>query len=95
RTNEEDLIISPADIGKPQLSQEDLYGGETEAEAATIFKNVLNNESAPAQFDVVTANAGLAIHCLRPEQSLMDCIEEAKESLLSRRALHAFQKLVN
>lgn len=95
RTNEEDLILSPADLGKPQLRQEDLYGGETEAEAATIFKNVLNNEGAPAQFDVVTANAGLAIHCLRPEQSLMDCIDEAKESLLSRRALHAFQKLVN
>lgn len=95
RTNEEDLILAPADIGKPQLSQEDLYGGETEAEAAAIFRNVLNNEGTQAQFDVVTANAGLAIHCLRPQQSLLDCIEEAKESLLSCRARQAFNKLLN
>lgn len=95
RTNEEDLILAPADIGKPQLSQKDLYGGETEAEAAAIFRNVLNNEGTQAQFDVVTANAGLAIHCLCPEQSLLDCIEEAKESLLSCRARQAFNKLLN
>ncbi len=95
RTNEEDLILAPADIGKPQLSQEDLYGGETEAEAAAIFRNVLNNEGTQAQFDVVTANAGLAIHCLRPQQSLLDCIEEAKESLLGGRARQAFNKLLN
>ena len=95
RTNERDTILTPQELGKPILQHGDLYGGETEEEAATIFRNVLNNEGSPAQFEVVTANAGLAIHCLKPEQSLEDCIEEAKESLLSRRALKAFQNLVN
>ena len=95
RTNERDTILTPEELGKPKLQHGDLYGGETEEEAVTIFRNVLNNEGSPAQFEVVTANAGLAIHCLKPEQSLEDCIEEAKESLLSRRALKAFQNLVN
>ncbi|MCB0577733.1 MAG: anthranilate phosphoribosyltransferase [Phaeodactylibacter sp.] len=95
RTNERDAILLPEDLGKPRLTQDDLYGGETEEEAAAIFRNVLNNEGSPAQFDVVTANAGLAIHCLKPEQPLEDCISEAKESLLSKRALKAFQNLVH
>ena len=95
RTNERDVILAPEDLGKPLLTQGDLYGGETEEEAAAIFRNVLNNEGSPAQFDVVAANAGLAIHCLKPEQSLEDCIEEAQESLLSKRALRAFQNLIN
>ncbi|MCB0550116.1 MAG: anthranilate phosphoribosyltransferase, partial [Phaeodactylibacter sp.] len=89
------VILTPGDLGKPQLTQADLYGGETEEEAAAIFRNVLNNEGSPAQFEVVTANAGLAIHCLKPGSSLEDCIEEAKESLRSKRALQAFQNLVN
>lgn len=95
RTNERDVILAPEDLGKPLLTQGDLYGGETEEEAAAIFRNVLNNEGSPAQFDVVAANAGLAIHCLKPEQSLEDCIEEAQESLLSKQALRAFQNLIN
>lgn len=95
RTNERDAILAPEDLGKPRLTQDDLYGGETEEEAAAIFRNVLSNEGSPAQFDVVTANAGLAIHCLKPEQPMEDCISEAKESLLSKQALKAFQNLIN
>lgn len=95
RTNERDAILTPQDLGKPRLTQQDLYGGETEEEAAAIFRNVLNDEGTPAQFEVVTANAGLAIQCLRPEQPLDDCIEEAKESIQSKRALMAFQNLLN
>lgn len=95
RTNERDLVLGPEGLGKPRLTQDDLYGGETEEEAATIFRNVLNNEGSPAQFDVVAVNAGLAIHCLRPERPLEDCIAEAEESLLSKRALKVLQTLVN
>lgn len=95
RTNERDATLSPAELGLPQLAPESLYGGETEAEAAAIFRNVLQGACTPAQFDVVAANAGLAIHCFQPEQSLADCIAHAKESLRSKRALNAFQQLLN
>jgi anthranilate phosphoribosyltransferase len=95
RTNERDATLGPADLGMPQLEPDSLYGGETEEEAATIFRNVLQGEGSLAQFEAVAANAGLAIHCFKPEQSLPDCIAEAKESLRSKRALRVFQQLLN
>lgn len=87
RTNEGEQTLAPEDLGKPQLKQQDLHGGDTPEEAATIFKNVLNNKATPAQMDVVTANAGMAIHCIKPEQSIKDCIAEATESIVSKKAL--------
>lgn len=94
-TNESERILSPEDLGKPRLRQEDLFGGTTHEEAARIFKNVLSNEATPAQIDVVTANAGMAIHCIKPAQSIEDCIAEARESIVSGKALKQFEKLVS
>ena len=95
RTNETEKVLIPKDFGKPRLQQSDLHGGDTVEEAAKIFKNVLNNTCTQAQLDVVTANAGLAIHCIKPEQSLADCVAEAEESIVSKRALETFKKLLN
>jgi anthranilate phosphoribosyltransferase len=95
RTNETEKVLIPKDFGKPRLQQSDLHGGDTVEEAAKIFKNVLNNTCTQAQLDVVTANAGLAIHCIKPEQSLADCVAEAEESIMSKRALETFKKLLN
>lgn len=94
-TNESERILSPEDLGKPRLRQEDLFGGTTHEEAARIFKNVLSNEATPAQIDVVTANAGMAIHCIKPAQSIENCIAEARESIVSGKALKQFEKLVS
>lgn len=95
RTNEGEQMLEPKDLGKPQLQQQDLHGGDTPEEAATIFKNVLNNECTPAQLDVVSANAGMAIHCIKPEQSIEDCIAEATESIVSKQALKALKGILN
>lgn len=93
RTNERDTVLQPSDLQQPQLVQQDLHGGDSPEEAAAIFKAVLDNQASPAQKAVVVANAGLAIHCLRPEQSLSDCLEEARESLESGRARKVLTKL--
>ncbi|MEM1323257.1 MAG: anthranilate phosphoribosyltransferase [Bacteroidota bacterium] len=95
RTNSGEQVLTPEAIGKPRLRQEQLYGGDTVEEAAKIFTDILKGQGTDAQFDVVTANAGTAIHCIKPEQSLEDCIAEAAESLLSKRALQHFEKLIN
>jgi len=95
RTNELDTVMVPESIGRQRLKPQALHGGDTAEEAATIFKNVLNNECTNAQREVVTANAGLAIQCLCPEKSLEDCMEEARESIISKRALGALMKVVN
>lgn len=95
RTNQSEQLMSAADLGAPTLTQKDLHGGDTAEEASTIFKNVLANECTTAQLEVVAANAGVAIHCIKPNQSLADCIAEAKESIVSKRAQATFKQLLN
>ncbi len=94
RTNDSERILSPEDLGKRRYRQSDLFGGNTHEEAAGIFSDVLQNQATPAQMDVVIANAGLAINCLQPDQSLEDSMAEAEESIASGRALDNFKKLL-
>lgn len=94
RTNEADTIFTPQDLSQPQLQQQDLHGGDTPEEAANIFRSVLENTCTDAQKAVVVANAGLAIQCLRPEQSLQDCMNEARVSIESGKALRNFEQLI-
>ena len=95
RSNEGEKIVSPGELELSTRQQSDLYGGESPADAAEIFMNVLKNEATEAQVDVICANAGLAIHCIKPEQSLTDCIEEARESIVSKRALKTLEQVLN
>ena len=94
RTRKSDTILSPSDLDRSRLTQQDLYGGDTAEEAAQIFLSILQNESTPAQFEVVTANAGMAIHSMFPGRSIKDCIGEAEESIRSGRAYGVLKKLV-
>jgi len=87
--------LSPADFGFAKDTQEELFGGETVADAARIFINVLEGTGTEAQQNVVIANAALGIRCIYPEKSLIDCVAEASESLKSKKALATFQKLMN
>jgi anthranilate phosphoribosyltransferase len=95
RTSDSERLLSPEDMGKTKVEPKELYGGETNEEAAKILLAVLKNEATQAQQDVVTANAGMAIHCIKPETSIVDCVEEAKESVVSGRAYGVFKKLVD
>jgi anthranilate phosphoribosyltransferase len=94
RNSEGEFIISPEDIGLREIQPEELYGGETAEDAATIFKNVLNNKATEAQKAVVLANAGYAIQTIHPEKSIEECIAEAKESIESGSALQVLKKLL-
>jgi anthranilate phosphoribosyltransferase len=93
-SNQTEDSLSPEDFGFRRLKQEDLYGGDTVADAATIFKNVLEGSSTEAQQNVVIANAALGIQCIYPEKSLADCVGEVTESLESGKALNVFKKLM-
>ncbi|MFT5384070.1 MAG: anthranilate phosphoribosyltransferase [Saprospiraceae bacterium] len=95
RDNSGEKMISPESMGKPTLNPEDLKGGDTVASAANIFTTILSGGGTTAQNHVITANAGLAIHCIKPAQSIQDCILEAEESLLSGSAMGKLKILVN
>lgn len=87
-------IFTPADLGMERVAPSDLYGGETPAEAARIFDDVLEGRSSLARRDVVIANAAFAIKVIRPDMAVDDCMAMARESLLSGRALASFRKFV-
>ena len=88
-------LLTPEDFGMYQVQPEALYGGETAAEAKSVFLDVLNDLATPAQKAVVCANAGLAIHTLCPEKSLLDCVEEARESIETGSALAKLYKITS
>lgn len=95
RTLETERLFEPEDINLPRLTQADLHGGDTAEGASAIFRSVLNNTASPAQLAVVSANAGMAIHSMKPDQSIADCIAEARESIESGRAGQVLARLLN
>jgi anthranilate phosphoribosyltransferase len=93
-TAQSEQILSPIHLGLDTLAPAQLSGGDTLADSAKIFLNVLNDEATSAQKQVVLANAGLALYAANSALSLTDAIATARESLESKRALACFKKLI-
>ncbi len=91
-----DGIKSPKDLlGEKPLNPVDLYGGNTLEEASVIFKTVLGTKGTVPQNAVVLSNAALAIHTFNTSKPLIECYDEAKESLLGGKAESNFNKIIN
>jgi anthranilate phosphoribosyltransferase len=93
-TAQSEQILSPIHLGLDTLAPAQLSGGDTLADSAKIFLNVLNDEATTAQKQVVLANAGLALYAANPSLSLTDAVATARESLESKQALGCFKKLI-
>lgn len=94
-TNSYEKIFKPQDLGLHIAKPEELQAGATEEEAAEIFDNVLNNKALPAQKEIVMANAAFGIQVLeRGQKPIEECIDIARESLDSGKALATFKKFV-
>jgi anthranilate phosphoribosyltransferase len=78
----------------PQLTYEDLKGGDTVEESAKVFMRVLEGKGTAAQNSAVIANAGMALYAGHQKEGLVAAFAKAKESLESGKALNAFKKLV-
>lgn len=87
-------LYTPADMNFDTHSQQEIYGGDTIADAAAIFDRVLEGKSNVAQRDCVVANAAFALTTLNPEMNLTEARRRAEESIDSGRALSAFRKFV-
>ncbi|WP_299245801.1 anthranilate phosphoribosyltransferase [uncultured Aquimarina sp.] len=91
-SNHTEGMLTPQDFGVNALKMEEIVGGDSIEESATIFMNILNGKGTEAQNNVVCANAGMAIATvegLQPKQGF----EKAKESLLSGKGLEALKKV--
>lgn len=93
-TNNYEKVFDPSDIGMPESSEYDLFGGRTKEEAAKIFDDVLENRSIESQKNTVLANAAVAIQCMDQSKSLEEALGIARESLESGKALSNFRKFV-
>lgn len=88
-------VYCPADLGFALVEPGGLYGGDTVAEASAVFDKVLAGEGSRAQTECVLANAAFAIHTLEPHVSLLDAVEQARESIASGRAVECFRKFLD
>ncbi|QCX40635.1 anthranilate phosphoribosyltransferase [Aureibaculum algae] len=91
-TNHTETMLSPEDFGVPQITQEEIFGGNTVEDSAKIFMEVISGKGTIAQNNVVCANAGMAIATVKNLQPKAG-FDLAKESLLSGKGLNALKKL--
>ena len=94
-TNNYERIFKPSDLGFGITKPEELRAGADEKEAKEIFDNVLATTALPAQKNVVLANAAFGIQVLeKGKKDIEECVEIARESIDSGKALATFKKFV-
>ncbi len=85
-------ILEPEDFGVKAIAHTDIIGGNSIADSAKIFMEVLEGRGTEAQNNVVCANAGIAIATVK-EIGAKEGFELAMESLRSGHGLRALKKL--
>lgn len=93
-SNSREGVFSPADLGMPEVTPAEIFGGNTITDAVNIFDSVLRGESSRAQANVVIANAAMAIFVIDPEKPIADCVAAARESLHSGAALKVLERYI-
>ncbi|ARV11262.1 anthranilate phosphoribosyltransferase [Gilvibacter sp. SZ-19] len=79
--------LTPEDFGVNSITAEDIFGGDTVEEAASIFKTVLSGQGTDAQNHVVAANAGMAIATVKgctPKQGFEKALETLKSGMAEK-----------
>lgn len=94
-SQEGERLYSPSEINLPILEFSSIQGGETIAESAAIFDNILKGKGSEAQNSVVIANSAAALHTADATLSFAKAVDKARESLVSGAALKKFNALVN
>ena len=93
-TKNGEQIINPEDLGQKRIQQSALFGGNSVADAAKIFKSILEGNGTKAQNSVVLTNAAFALKIVDETKSFENAFSEAKESLFGLKAKQKLEKLV-
>lgn len=94
-TADYERVFKPAELGFNIAKPEEIQVGATEEEAKEIFDNVLANKALPAQKNIVLANAAFGIQVYeKGKKTIEECIDIARESIDSGKALNTFKKFV-
>lgn len=84
-----------SDLGFEEINEREIQGGDTVESSADIFTNILNGKGTDAQNNVVLCNAALAIQTIKGNLAFADCYYEAEQSLIEKKALNSFTKLLS
>ncbi|MBD5308030.1 MAG: anthranilate phosphoribosyltransferase [Bacteroides sp.] len=87
-------LYTPEAIGFKQVDGRELFGGNTPADAAKIFDDILEGKASEDKTNCVVSNAAFAIRTLQPSLSLPEAISMANESIRSGAAKGAFKKFL-
>lgn len=93
--NNGEQLADASDLGLPKLTYGQIGGGDSVADSAKIFLDVLEGKGTVAQNAAVIANAGMALYCADQKAGLLNAVAKARESLESGKALESFKKLIN
>jgi anthranilate phosphoribosyltransferase len=93
-TQSGEKIMTPEQLGKRFVLEQDIKGGDTPEEAAQIFKRIIKGEGTWAQNAVVLANAAMALHCTGKYKNYETAYLAAVDSLETGKALKTLNKLI-
>ncbi len=88
-------IYSAEELKFKNINPENIFGGNTKQESATIFKTILEGNGTYEQNAVVLANAAMALKNTEKYGDYNDSLALAKESLESGKALNCLRLLVD
>jgi len=93
-TKNGEQIINPEDLGQKTIQQSEIFGGNSVADAAKIFKNIIEGNGTDAQNNVVLTNAAFALKIINENKSFEDAFEEVKDSLFGLKAKKCLNLLI-
>lgn len=93
-SNNGETMINFREMGFQKLKPENISGGRTMEDSAAIFHSVLQNIATPEQQAVVVANAAMAISCISKMENLSECVDIARQMILSGKAYASFKRLM-
>jgi len=94
-TNKGEYIMTPYQLGKKKVFSEELHGGRTVEEAASIFKNIIQGKGTWSQNAVVLSNAAMALFVTGKYENYDLAFQAAVKSLESGAANDCLQKLIS
>lgn len=87
-------VIAPKTFGYDTIRLSDIEGG-TPIDNAKIILDIFSNKTSSAHFNVVAANAALALFTSGKFKTLKDAQKAAEESITSGNALKKLEQLIN
>ena len=85
-------INSPDYFGFDKINPDEIKGGESIEDSASIFTKILENNATKSQTDVVLANSAIAIQTIT-NKTIDECLSIARQSIDSGSALNCLKRI--